>query len=436
MNSSIEDPPIFSITPSELAEKSSQLVRYVQEAVNDLVGSVCLEAASFKNTVFPLAVIENEIKGNVQYMALFQAVSTDMEVRKASSLAVSLVDKAYLKVFRNQSLFALIHAVYSTYPDDEFNTEDKKYLEHIHSLFWKNGIGLEGSARDRFREVSDRLVELQSTFMENLGTDPGFIWKNEHDLDGLSTEDISRLPQNPSGQRGISLKKSQTTNIISKCHDSNSRRDIFLESQNSFPENARILKETLILRDEAARSLGFQSFAHQQARNKMLSSPEAIHQMLDEFSSHLIPAAQKELQALQHLKKCSDNCLYLWDFDYYHELLLREKYSVDSQLVSEYFPAVFTVGKMLNTFEQIFDLSIMEIEDIEPNRVWHKDVRVFRVRDKISLQLLGLLYVDIFQRDGKYNHAANFNIYPVRKPSPRLEKAPFSRETLDLCGFS
>ncbi|KAJ5195625.1 Neurolysin/Thimet oligopeptidase N-terminal [Penicillium cinerascens] len=402
------EPPSFNITPFELSESASTLISRMNKSINDLALSVSPEQASFENTILPFANIENEIKGKVQYMALFQAVSPDPEMRKASSTAVSIVDKAYLGLFQDRSLFALVHAVQSTCLQDTIDAEDRKYLKRLHSLFWNNGIGLEGSASERFNTISDRLMELQVSFMENLGSDPGRIWKTEDELAGLAQQELDDLVSN-----GILLKRSRINMVLSRCHNSDTRKDIFLRGQNTFPENASLLEETLILRDEAARLLGFSSFAAQKGGEKIFSSPESIRRMLDELADYLRPIARKELKELRYLKNSSDGSFFLWDFDYYHDLLLRERYEVDHELISEYFPALFTTGKMLVVFEAIFGLSIQEIKDLPQERTWHPEVQVFRVEDAETSQLLGFLYVDIFHRAGKYSHAANFNIYPV-----------------------
>ncbi|KAJ5704327.1 hypothetical protein N7536_000016 [Penicillium majusculum] len=103
--------------------------------------------------------------------------------------------------------------------------------------------------------------------------------------------------------------------------------------------------------------------------------------------------------------------LYLWDFDYYHDRLLREKYDTNHELIAEYFPTEITIRGILKAFETIFSLSIAPVE-VTKEQIWHSDVRVFSVRDEQSA-FLGYLYLDIYPREGKYNHAANFNIYPV-----------------------
>ncbi|KAJ5219925.1 hypothetical protein N7468_009129 [Penicillium chermesinum] len=411
-----EEPPLFNTTPSQLIKSASDLIDRVNQTISDLVQSVSPEMASFENTILPFADIENEIKGSVQYMALFQAVSPDPEMRKASSTAVNTVDKAYLELFRDRPLYSLVHAVQSKSLQGTMDAEDSKYLKRLHSLFWDNGVGLEGSAKKRFNEISNRLVELQVAFMENLGSDPGCVSKTQDELVGLTAKEVDNF------SNGIPLKKSQTNIVLSHCRNSETRKEIFLRGQNIFPENADLLKETVILRDEAARLLGFSSFAAQKAGEKMLSSPQSIHRTLDELADHLRPLAQIELRIMRELKDGSDESFFLWDFDYYHDLLLRERYNVDHELISEYFPALYTVGKMLTIFEGILGLRIEEIRDISKERIWHPEVQVFRVQCAETLQLLGFLYVDIFPRAGKYNHAANFNIFPVGDNASELSK--------------
>jgi metallopeptidase MepB len=47
--------------------------------------------------------------------------------------------------------------------------------------------------------------------------------------------------------------------------------------------------------------------------------------------------------------------------------------------------------------------------------VWHEDVQVFSVWDEEAQGsgFVGYLYLDLFPREGKYGHAANFNLQPV-----------------------
>ncbi|OQE04995.1 hypothetical protein PENVUL_c028G07869 [Penicillium vulpinum] len=426
---SIPEPPNFNISPSTLLEIATGLINHLQQASNDLISRVSPQNATFENSIRPLADIDNEIKAKVQYLALFQAVSPSPEMRKASSTVVNMVDKAYLGLFQIPSLFALVNAVYkkqaeeNNHAEKNAKSEDQKLVERFHSMFMENGLELQGEQQDRFLWISKRLIELRVAFMENLSSDPGYVWKEDCELEGIAAETLKALPIHSSTtQRGIKLKKPDITMVLTRCHIAETRKDVFLRSQNIFPDNLEIFNEAVILRDESARLLGFSSFAAQKSRHKMITSPHDVDQLLDELYNNLQPLAQEELENLKLLRRgdeedgeYSSPSLYLWDFDYYNDRLLREKYNTDHELIAEYFPAEITIQRMLKVFETIFSLSIVLVE-VTKEQVWHPDVRAFSVRDEESA-FLGFLYLDIYPREGKYNHAANFNIYPFKSYS-------------------
>ena len=68
---------------------------------------------------------------------------------------------------------------------------------------------------------------------------------------------------------------------------------------------------------------------------------------------------------------------------------------------------------MLKIFEQLFGLEFVEVTDGTKN-VWHPDTKQFAVyNEKIGdaeQTFVGHLYLDLHPREGKYGHAANFNI--------------------------
>jgi metallopeptidase MepB len=105
---------------------------------------------------------------------------------------------------------------------------------------------------------------------------------------------------------------------------------------------------------------------------------------------------------------------------------LEKEYQLDHQKISEFFPLQTTIRGMLEIFEQLFGLVFVEVtkgEDrasISPSGkgediVWHEDVQLFSVWDDEGegSGFVGYLYLDLHPREGKYGHAANFNLQPV-----------------------
>ncbi|KAJ5963101.1 hypothetical protein N7481_013406 [Penicillium waksmanii] len=413
MKTSRPEPPSFHVSPLELTRMAVDLIKEIETATKKLLDKLSPQDATFDNVVLPMATIDNNIKSKVQFLAFFQAVSPSLELRQASSVAVSMVDTAYLELFQDENLFALVDVVHKNCDTSQIEIEDRKFLTKLHSTFIDDGLGLKGNNKKRSHEISKRLVELRVAFTENLSLDPGYMWKEEEDLEGLDADKIQALPLCPSnGRRGVPLKKTYVDAVLSSCVRSETRKEAFLQSQRIFPENIKIFKEIIVLRDERARLLDFKSYAHQQARSKLLKSPQEVKVMLAELSNHLLPIAQTELEALQRAKDPSGSPFYLWDFDYHHDKMLRDNYQLDHDLIAEYFPAKVTIQHMLSIFETIFGLEIENLKCIGGDYIWHPEVKVFSVHDRNSSKFLGYLYMDIYPRDGKFNHAANFNIFP------------------------
>ncbi|KAJ5418939.1 Neurolysin/Thimet oligopeptidase N-terminal [Penicillium crustosum] len=146
-------------------------------------------------------------------------------MRKASSTAVNMVDKTYWGVFQIPFVFSLVNAVYKRHAEKDNNaevnakSEDQKLLERFYSMFVENGPELQGDKRDRFLWISNLLIELRVAFMENLSSDPGYVWKDRHELEEIATETLQALPiHSPTSQKGIKLKKPNITMVLTRCH--------------------------------------------------------------------------------------------------------------------------------------------------------------------------------------------------------------------------
>jgi Zn-dependent oligopeptidase len=64
---------------------------------------------------------------------------------------------------------------------------------------------------------------------------------------------------------------------------------------------------------------------------------------------------------------------------------------------------------MLKIYEEILDLKFALVKDAP---TWHPDVILYEVTDGSSGELMGHIYMDLFPRDGKYTHAACFELQP------------------------
>jgi metallopeptidase MepB len=209
-------------------------------------------------------------------------------------------------------------------------------------------------------------------------------------------------------------------------------------------ENVPLLKEALVLRDEAARLLGYNNHAEYVIKDKMAKTPDTVFEFLYDLQAKLKPIAEKQAAKLLELKEADhkdrglefDGRLYNWDYPFYDTKLLEEEYQVDELKISEYFPVDSTLDKMLGIFSDLFGFVFVRLDDAEKARLsptgkaadvtWHPDVVMFAVWDNERADadddgFRGYLYMDLHPRDGKYTHAADWGLV-----SPSQQEKPLT----------
>ena len=120
-----------------------------------------------------------------------------------------------------------------------------------------------------------------------------------------------------------------------------------------------------------------------------------------------------------------------WDLSYYQERLRRSRFAIDQEKLRKYFPTEKAVQYTLLVSSTLYGVEFREARA----PVWHPDVRYFDVLDARTGRFISGFYLDLFPREGKYNHAAAF---PIRGVSTLARRTPvsvlvtnFNREGLD-----
>lgn len=90
-------------------------------------------------------------------------------------------------------------------------------------------------------------------------------------------------------------------------------------------------------------------------------------------------------------------------------LLLKTEYEVNDELIKEYFPLEQVTKGLLEIYQIVLGLRFQQLA-ADQAHVWHEDVQQFEVYDSQTNKFIGHFYLDLFPRDGKYGHAAEFDI--------------------------
>jgi thimet oligopeptidase len=118
-------------------------------------------------------------------------------------------------------------------------------------------------------------------------------------------------------------------------------------------------------------------------------------------------------------KPAAEVALNRWDVSYWQERVRKSRYSIDQEELRRYFPTDKAVDFTLEISQTLYDVKFAE----RKVPAWHPDVRYFDVTDARTGAFLSGFYLDLYPREGKYNHAAAF---PVRGVSTLAKRTPLS----------
>merc|ERR1711939_383107 len=399
---------------------------------------------------------EDAVALQSRIIGFYQAVSTSAELRDASSKAEEIMDEFSIEASMREDIFVLVDKAWEK-GESGLDGESLRLLEKERKSYIRNGLGIEkGPKRDRFKEIKKRLSQISIEFQKNLNEENGGIWFTKKELEGVPGDVLEGFEKGTGENEGklrFTFKYPDLFPTLKFALDAETRQKVFIENENKCNENVPLFEEAIILRDEAARLLGYPDHASFRIEDKMAKTPKTVNDFLDDLRQRLSQGGLDEIETLKKMKQADvesrgekfDGRYYLWDHRFYDRMMEEKDYQLDQQLISEYFPLQTTIRGMLEIFEQLFGLAFVEVvgkdrDSISPSGkgediVWHEEVQVFSVWDDEDEGggFVGYLYLDLFPRTGKYGHAANFNLQPgfIQENGTRRYPA-----TALVCNFS
>jgi metallopeptidase MepB len=448
-------PPLFTHSPESLITNTQGMIARSKALADRIVKEIKPEQADFNNVLLPYIQDDNHMSLESHIIGFYQAVSTEARLRDASTEAERQMDDYSIEASMREDVFKLVEAVYKKQKDDpNLDTESRRLLEKDYKGYVRMGLGIPaGEKRDRFKAIKKRLSELSIVFQKNLNEEKGGLWFTPKELEGVPEDVVSGLTKGEAGTENegklwLTFKYPDLFPTLKYCKNTETRKKVFIANENKCNDNVALFKEAIVLRDEAARLLGYPNHAAFRIEDKMAKTPKTVDNFLGDLRERLSPGGVKELEKLKQLKKqetgSADN-YFLWDHRFYDTLMLERDYKLDQQKIAEYFPLQTSIEGMLEIFEHLFGLVFVKIEGEDRDAisethqgsdiVWHEDVQVFSVWDSEDegSGFVGYLYLDLFPRVGKYGHAANFNLQPgfIQENGTRRYPA-----TALVCNFS
>ncbi|MCK9916172.1 M3 family metallopeptidase [Microbacteriaceae bacterium K1510] len=317
-------------------------------------------------------------------------------------------------LYLNAPLFKRIDDLYARRETLGLTPEQARVLERYHTRFVRAGAGLDKAAQDRLAAINEELATLGTKFSQNVLADEKAyaLILEEGDLAGLPdfARAAARAAAEERGHKGkyaITLARSSCESFLQFSSRRDLREKVFdawiKRGESGGPtDNRATIAETVKLRAERAKLLGFETFADYRLDDQMAKTPAAARELLDEVWGRARAKALVERDALQEMIAAEGGNFQLapHDWRYYAEKLRKAKYDLDEAEIKPYFQLDKMIEAAFDTAHRLFGLTFTPANV----RLYHPDARAFEVKDKSGAHV-ALFIGDYFARASKHSGA-------------------------------
>ena len=397
------------ITLEKLEEDLNSTIEECKVLVSNVKSSESIELANFnelENTIYDLS-------GRIAFMG---NVHPDEQIRDFSNEADSKIQNLALEIFKDEQLYKKFQEIQT----DNLDDESKSFYKDLEIDFKDAGHGLTDEKKSRLMEIEKKLIELGISFSENIAKDKTEVLFIEDELKGLSQNELQNLTRNKD-RFVITMAYPDINAVMENCSVRATREIVWKAFNNRAVEkNSPILEEAVVLRNEKAVLFGFKTWAEYRLQNRMAKSPENVASMY----ANLIPKLQKAAEVEKN-KLAKDNIeiaeITPWDIRYFISKERSEVSNIENRELKKFFFIHDVKTEMFKVCEEVFNLQIKQ----ESNKTaWHQDVELWSLWEKNGEQL-AYFYLDLYPRDGKFTHAAVFDI----------SSGGSSRQVLPVCSM-
>ena len=404
--------PAFSqIKPEHVEPAIDHLLAENRRHIAELLDTV--QRPTWQNLVEPIEEWEDRLSRVWSPVSHLNSVMNSEALRAAYNACLPKLSDYGTEMGHNERLFAAYKAVAEN--AQGLDAGQRKVLDNALRDFHLSGVDLPPDKKQRFKEISQELSSLTSTYSENV-LDATHAWTKQIDdveaLAGLpqSAIDLARQNAQQHDQQGwlLTLDYPSFYPVMTYADDAALRREVYQAYQTRASDqgphagrfdNSENMVRILALRHEQAQLLGFANYAERSLARKMARSTDEVMHFLHDLAARSRPQAERELAELEAFaaEHCEVQALEPWDIAYYSEKLRQHRYNITQEEVKPYFSAPRVVSGMFEVVGRLYGVRFLEVDGID---TWHPDVKFYEIRDHDG-SLRGQFYFDLYARKNK-----------------------------------
>jgi oligopeptidase A len=402
-------PKFNEVKPEHISPAIESLIAEGRALVEQL--ATASEPPTWENFALKLEDHSEKLGRAWSQVGHMNAVVNSPELREAYNDNLAKLTDYGSDISQDERLYAKFKAIQSGANFAKLTPTQQAIINHEVRDFKLGGAELPAEQKARFKIVSEELSRLGSKFEENImdnTNDFKHIVEDVADLAGIPEDAIEAAAEaaKTDGKTGFqfSLHFPSYMPVLQYANNRALRETLYRAyatraSELSKPEwdNTQLISDILKLKQEEARTLGFNNYAELSLATKMADTPKQVTDFLDTLAKRAKPYAEKDMQELlAYAKKLGIDDMQAWDVAYVSEKLREEKYAFSDQEVKQYFPESKVLAGLFKVTETIFGVQVRKAEA----PLWHADAAFYEISDQ-QHKPIAYFYLDLYARNNK-----------------------------------
>lgn len=398
--------PFQYLENEDFASLMSEAIRREECALQAI--EQCIDEPTFANTIEPLEHSGEAVEAVAgAFYNLLATRSSEQMSQWAKKFADELSDLRMRKL-HSHIIYERVSALYYS-KQKGLSKEEQRLLKRTYDAFIDSGVDMLGEdflLENLFAYLSRRSV----AFAENVRKDEElfryYLPYESPVASSLPTsllESAHRRCQNECDQPDylLTLSEPDYRAVITYAPDESMRKTFYFARmkrgyQNNIYNNLSLINKILYERAYVGDLLTHKTYAHFALKDRMLSDPAQVVSFLCELEKASRAKCNAELARLsRHFPEVP---LELWNIPYLFECERKRYFDYDREELRAYFPVKKCLQGIFGLAERLYDIYFSQRNDIP---VYHPLVLVYEVVDLQTSEFLGLLYVDLYARQGK-----------------------------------
>jgi oligopeptidase A len=404
-------PPFSRIEPAHVEPAISELIARNKQRIDELLAGT--ESYTWDNLLHPIEQLEDELSQAWSPVSHLNSVRNSDTLREAYNACLPLLSEYGTWMGQHSQLCAAYQQIADSPAFAALDAAQRKSIEHALRDFRLAGVSLPPEKKSQYGELRQRLSKLGSKFGENV-LDATNAWSRQvsrEELQGLPETALANARQaaQQAGVDGylINLEFPSLSPVLNYCDNRALREEVYTANCTRASEqgphagqwdNTDLIAETLELRAQLARLLGFDNYAELSLATKMADTPDSVIRFLQQLAEQSLPQAEAEWRELEAFARAESDLATLeaWDVSYYSEKLRQQRYQVSQEDIRPYLPVSRVLPGLFEVVRRLYGIEVREVTQFD---TYHPDVQLFELLREG--EVIARFYLDLYARAHK-----------------------------------